>query len=76
MAGTGIPRTRLSLAAGLSEMTLRSYDRDGWDPSPDTIRKVEALLQALAEDRSTIREVRFRRKPPVRAAERPPGEAA
>jgi hypothetical protein len=74
---SGIPRTRLAVAARLSEMTLRDFDRADWNPRPETIRKVDSFLNGHAEDRKTIRFVPSGRKGrTAKTADRPTGEAA
>jgi 3,4-dihydroxy 2-butanone 4-phosphate synthase/GTP cyclohydrolase II len=69
---SGIPRTRLALKAGLSEMALRNYDRPDWNPNAATIRLIEAFLDA--EDRREVRDCAAESKRP--AAQRPASEAA
>jgi hypothetical protein len=77
MIASGIPRTRLAIAAGLSEMTLRKFDEPGWSPKDETIRKLDTFLSGRAESRTPIRNKGSDCKPsPTDGAEDPAREAA
>lgn len=76
IVATGIPKTRLSVEAGLSEMTLRRFEESTWTPSPKTIRKLETYLSALAEHRNIVRFVEDDCKGSKRATAQRPSEVA
>ncbi|WP_199554511.1 3,4-dihydroxy-2-butanone-4-phosphate synthase [Sandaracinobacteroides hominis] len=44
LADTGLSRSGLAKAAGLHANTLRDLDQPGWNPTADTLSKLESLL--------------------------------
>ena len=44
LAETGLSRSGLAKAAGLHANTLRDLDDAGWNPTADTLKKLEAFL--------------------------------
>ena len=44
LASTGLSRSGLARAAGLHANTLRDLDEPGWNPTAETLRKLEAFL--------------------------------
>jgi 3,4-dihydroxy 2-butanone 4-phosphate synthase / GTP cyclohydrolase II len=44
LAATGLSRSALAKAAGLHANTLRDLDADGWNPTAETLRKLESHL--------------------------------
>ena len=43
-AATGWAASRYAREAGLGETTLRGFDSDSWNPTADTLRKLEAVI--------------------------------
>lgn len=45
-AGQQWSRTRLAREAGLPHNTLKAFDLQTWNPTADTLRKLEAIIPA------------------------------
>jgi 3,4-dihydroxy 2-butanone 4-phosphate synthase/GTP cyclohydrolase II len=48
LAATGLSRSALAKAAGLHANSLRDLDQPGWNPTSETLGKLEAFLQGQA----------------------------
>jgi 3,4-dihydroxy 2-butanone 4-phosphate synthase/GTP cyclohydrolase II len=51
----GWRKSRLAKEAGLKDTTLRHFDRPTWNPTADTLRRLEAVIPAefVPQDRAT-----------------------
>ena len=39
-----IPKSRLALLAGMRDTVLRNFDKDSWNPTAETLRRLESLI--------------------------------
>jgi hypothetical protein len=39
-------KCRLAVEAGINITTLRNFDKPGWNPTVETLRKIEAIIPA------------------------------
>ncbi len=40
----GWKKSRLASEAGMQDTTLRDFDKEGWNPTADTLRRLEAIV--------------------------------
>lgn len=45
-AARGWSKSRLAKEAGLGDTTLRHFGRSGWNPTIETLRRLEAIIPA------------------------------
>jgi ribosome-binding protein aMBF1 (putative translation factor) len=49
-ADQGWSKTRLAMEAGLSDTTLRHFHSELWNPTVNTLRKLEAAISGIDTD--------------------------